>query len=134
MTDLRKSYNAPFQSGIRQCLTTLIPKPDIDLELVRSTTWSQVFNFRIFFLFGLNCGNCRFRAKYAEMAGPWRDWGRLRLTKNGGGRNNSICGNLPLEHPPPIWVVPGHQDDDQEDDDHEDPDDHDDDDHDHDEC
>ena len=70
-----------------------------------------------FFLFGLNCGNCRFRAKYAEMAGPWRDWGRLRLTKNGGGRNNSICGNLPLEHPPPIWVVPVHQDDDQEDDD-----------------
>ena len=75
-----------------------------------------VFNFRVFFS-DRNCGNRRFRAKYAEMAGRWRDWGRLRLTKNGGGRNNSICGNLPLGlafvHPPSIWVVrvPPHRDD-----------------------
>ena len=46
-----------------------------------------------------------------------RDWGRLRLTKNGGGRNNSICGNLPSdEHPPAIWVVADDQDDHKDDD------------------
>ena len=49
------------------------------------------------------------------MAGGWRDWARLRLTKNGAGRNNSICGNLPLGHlgvhPPNIWVVADYQDD-----------------------
>ena len=49
------------------------------------------------------------------MAGGWRDWARLRLTKNGAGQNNSICGNLPLGHlgvhPPNIWVVADYQDD-----------------------
>ena len=90
-----------------------MPRPDIDLGQLSDPLGSK-WTTSAFFSPDEIAGIAAFVRKIPKwpVVSLERDWGRLRLTKNGGGRNNSICGNLPSdEHPPASWVVADDQDD-----------------------
>ena len=84
-----------------------MPRPDIDLGQLSDPLGSKRAT-SAFFSPDEIAGIAAFVRKIPKwpVVSLERDWGRLRLTKNGGGRNNSICGNLPSdEHPPFGWSL-----------------------------